>query len=54
MLGDHLQLFAQHLGQARQAALAQLLADLRGQALAMFAALRLLAALAQVADVEQL
>ncbi|MNT48526.1 hypothetical protein D3C72_1853100 [compost metagenome] len=53
-LGQGLQLFDQHLGQARQAAQAQLLADLCREQLALLAQARLPAFQQQVADVQQL
>ncbi|MNW02481.1 hypothetical protein D3C71_1982760 [compost metagenome] len=51
-LGQGLQLFAQHIGQARQAAQAQLLADVHRQQLALLAQTRLPAFEQQVTDVQ--
>ncbi|MNS68222.1 hypothetical protein D3C72_1014980 [compost metagenome] len=53
-LGQALQLLGQHLGQARQAAQAQLFGDLLRQHLALFAVARLQALKQQVADVQHL
>lgn len=53
-LGDRLQLFAEHRRQARQAARAQMITDLRGESLAGLAVVRLLPFEQQVSDVEQL
>lgn len=53
-LGQTLQLLRQHLGQARQAAQAQLFTDLRREQLALFTAARLSTFEQQVADVDQL
>src|SRR5690606_36225286 len=54
MLRQVLQLLYQYFGQARQAAQAQLVADLCRERLAVFAAARLPAFVQQVADVQQL
>lgn len=53
VLGQGMELLMQHLGQAEEAAQAQLLADLRGELLAVLALLRLLAFQQQVADIQQ-
>jgi hypothetical protein len=53
-LGQRLQLVHQHVGQARQAAQAQLFTDLRREQLALLAQARLSAFKQQVADVQQL
>ncbi|MNR09970.1 hypothetical protein D3C85_1261960 [compost metagenome] len=47
-------MLGQHLGQARQAAQAQLLSDLHGQPLALLAVVRLPPLQQQVTDVQQL
>ena len=53
-LGEELQLFAQHLGQARQTAQAQLLAELGCEQLTLLAAACLSTFEQQITDVQQL